>query len=66
VIKLDGESEEISGEVETITRKVKENDKSIAPKFPSVTKIRQWHNGLARQLVLGGGRTDGKEVSWNL
>ena len=64
VIKLDGEYEEISGETEIITRKVKENDKVIVPKFPSVTNIRQWQNGLARQLVLAGGRVDGKEVSW--
>ena len=31
---------------------------------PSVTKIKQWRNSLARGLVLASGRTDGQEVPW--
>ena len=64
VIKLDGEVEEVSDHIETITRRVKEQDKVIVLKFPAVTNIKQWHNQLARNLVLASGRTDAREVAW--
>ena len=60
VIKLDGEFE-ITGQAETITRRVKEAGQILVPKFPSVTNIKQWHNSLARGLELASGRTDGQE-----
>ena len=39
-------------------------DKVTAPNFPAITNLRQWHNQLARNLVLASGRTDGAEVKW--
>jgi hypothetical protein len=59
-----GDYEEITGESETITRRVRELEKVTVPKFPTVTNVRQWHNGVARGLVLAGGRTDHKEIQW--
>ena len=63
-VKLEGEYEEIVGATETVTRRVKEQDKVVAPKFPTVNNIKQWHNQMARNLVLASGRTDGAEVPW--
>ena len=64
VIKLEGEYEQVVGGDEIITRRVKEADKVLVPKFPSITNLKQWHNQLARNLVLASGRTDGQEVAW--
>ena len=64
VVKLDGEFEEITGETEVTTRRVKERGKVLAPKFPTVVNIKQWHNQLARNLVLASGRADGQKVKW--
>ena len=47
VIKLDGDFEEISGDTETITRRVWEQDNVSVPKFPTGTDVRRWHNGVA-------------------
>ena len=63
-VKLDGEYEEIVGAKETITRRVKEHDKVVAPKFPTINNIKQFHNQMARNIVLASGRTDGAEVAW--
>ena len=29
-----------------------------------ISNLKQWHNQLARNLVLASGRTDGQEVEW--
>ena len=63
-VKLEGEYEEVVGETETVTRKVKEQDKVLAPKFPTISNLRQWHVQLARNLMVASGRTDGAEVEW--
>ena len=63
-LKLEGEYEEIVGASETVTRRVKEQDKITIPKFPTVNNIKQFHNQVARNLVLASGRTDGAEVKW--
>jgi hypothetical protein len=63
-VKLEGEYEEVVGETETVTRRIKEADKVACPKFPSVTNVRAWHTQLTRNLVLASGRTDGAEVAW--
>ena len=64
VIKLEGEYEHYSGGGETVTRRIKEQDKVTAPKFPSITQTRNWHNTVGRNLMLASGRADGAEVLW--
>ena len=54
----DGDFEEITDGSETVTRRIKEHKKIVVPEFPAVTNVRQWHNGVARGLVLASGRTD--------
>ena len=60
----DGDYEEVSGGTETITRRVEELEKVSVLKFPTVPNVRQWHNGVARRLVLASGRTDQREIQW--
>ena len=38
-LQLEGEYEEVVGETETVTRKVKEQDKVLAPKFPTISNL---------------------------
>ena len=63
-IKLEGEYEEVVGPTEIVTRRIKEQDKVIGPKFPTINTLRPFHNQIGRNLVLASGRTDGAEVKW--
>ena len=63
-IKLEGEYEEHTSGGETITRKIKMQDKVLSPKFPSITNTKAWHNKQGRNLVLASGRADGLEAIW--
>ena len=63
-VKLDGEYEEMVGAKETINRRAKEHEKVVAPKFPTINNIKQFHNQMARNIVLASGRMDGAEVAW--
>ena len=50
-----------------MTRRCKEQDKVLSPRFPSITTLRDWHNTQGRNLVLASGRGDGNIVVqwWN-
>ena len=63
-VKLAGEFEEHASGNEVITRRVKEQDKVVSPKFPGHGHVKQWHNQQGRNLVLAGGHSDEAEVGW--
>ena len=55
VIKLEGEYEEYFDGGMTVNRRIKEQDKVIAPKCPHITAVNEWHNQQARNLVHASG-----------
>ena len=63
-LKLDGDYEQYVTSEGIQTRRVKEAEKVVVTKFPTITNLRTWHCDTGRGLVHASGRTDNWEIAW--